>query len=138
MEELTLFTNWMNDLCVSSLLDRYDNHSEDSIASVAECIIKNPKDLYTFQLEENNYVELNQESLGEEVESFFNNYYEPGRLGNEQWLYKRVNAVVAHLNKEIDLFTQREEIRRSIIFCCKSSNHHFIIALNNKLSKSRL
>ena len=138
MEELTSFTNWMNDLCVSSLLDRYDNHSEDSIASVAECIIKNPKDLYTFQLEENNYVELNQESLGEEVESFFNNYSEPGRLGNEQWLYKRVNAVVAHLNKETDLFTQREEIRRSIIFCCKSSNHHFIIALNNKLSKSRL
>ena len=59
---------------------------------------------------------------------------EPGTLGNEQWLYKRVNAVVAHMKKQLNLFALKDDIRRSIIFCTKSCNYHFVIALNNKLS----
>lgn len=135
---LTSFSEWMKDLCVSSLLDRYDNHPDEIAASLAEVIIKNPKAICQFILKKESYVDYNQDSLEEDVSDFFYAFNESGKSFNEQWLYKRVNAVVAHLNKETDLFTQREEIRRSIIFCCKSSNHHFVIVLNNKLSKNRL
>lgn len=87
-----------------------------------------------YRTNKDDYIDSNQEYLGEEVALFFNTYNEPNTFGNEQWLFKRVNAVVAHINKEVDLFAVKDEIRRSIIFCSKSSNRHFIIALNNKLS----
>lgn len=135
---LTSFTNWMQDFCVSSLLERYDNRTEPIINSIAEAIIKHPKDLYAMDFHNEAYIEYNQDYLGEDVGSFFNAYNETGTLGNEQWLFKRAKAVVAHLNKEIDLFALKEEIRRSIIYCSKSCNYHFIIALNNKLRTSRL
>ena len=100
--------------------------------------IKTPKEICTFiERGSNGYIEYNQDYLGEEVGTFFNKFIEPGKLGNELWFYKRVNAVVAHLRKNIDLFSTKEEIRRSIIFCSKSSNHHFVITLNNKLSHFR-
>lgn len=133
---ITAFTDWMKDLCVSSLLEKYDNWNYPIITTVAESIIKEPKKLTTMEMSNDTYIEYNQDYLGEEVGTFFNEFDETGKLGNEKWLCKRVNAVVAHLNKKIDLFSQKEEIRRSIIFCSKSCNYHFIIALNNKLRTS--
>ena len=131
---LSLFTDWLKDLCVSSLTESYGIPSNDIIVDLAETIIKIPKKIYPIELKKDDYIDSNQEYLGEEVALFFNTYNEPNRSGNEQWLFKRVNAVVAHIKKGVDLFTVKDEIRRSIIFCSKSSNPHFIIALNNKLS----
>lgn len=135
---MTAFTKWMNDLCISSLIESYGSTSNGIFQLSAEAIINNPYKLDGIEDNNETYIEYNQDNLGEEVEIFFNKYTEKGKYGNELWLYKRVNAVIAHLLKEIDLFSQIEEIRRSIIFCSKSCNQHFIISLNNKLSKIRL
>ena len=130
---ITSFTKWMKELCVSSLLEKYDNWNNPIITTVAENIVMEPKKLSIMETNNDSYIEYNQDNLGVEVGTFFNEYKEPGKVGNEGWLYQRVNAVVAHLKEKIDLFSLKEEIRRSIIFCSKSCNYHFIIALNNKL-----
>ena len=135
---MSSFTKWMNDLCVSSLIEAYGSTSNGIFQHSAEAIINNPHKLERIEDNNETYIEYNQDNLGEEVETFFNNYTEKGKYGNELWLYKRVNAVVDHISKKIDLFSQIEETRRSIIFCSKSCNQHFIILLNNKLSKIRL
>ena len=136
-DTLVQFTDWIKDLCVSSMTEAYEYVSQDILFDLAETMIKHPKHIQTIDFKDEDYIESSQDYLGEEVGSFFNNYSEKGKFGNETWLYKRVNAVVAHMRKEIDLFMQKEEIRRSIIFCCKSSNKHFIISLNNKLSRCK-
>lgn len=128
------FTEWIDELCVSSMVEAYGSSSEGIIQDLAETMVKNPKGIYRLETSGDGYIESNQDYLGDEVGNFFSNYTEPGKVGNEIWLYKRVNAVAAHIRKEIDLFSQKEQIRRSIIFCCKSSNQHFVISLNNKLS----
>ena len=136
---LTSFTDWIKDLCVSSLIEAYGYVSHGLVEELAETIIKKPKEIRLLELSTDEYIESNQDYLGDEVGTFFNNFNEQGKVGNEMWLYKRVNAVVAHIRKEIDLFSikdeiQRDKIRRSIIFCSKSCNRHFVVALNNKLS----
>lgn len=78
---------------------------------------------------------MNQKNLlSKETTEFFNDYNEKGTTENENWMFQRVNAVAAHLKQKIDLFAQSGEIRRSIIFCCKSCNKQFIKELNNKLA----
>ena len=132
---LVQFTDWIKELCVSSMIEAYGDVSRGIIVDLAETMIKNPKHIQSIEFKNEDYIESSQDYLGEEVGTFFNLYSEKGKFGNETWLYKRVNAVAAHMRKEIDLFSQKEEIRRSIIFCCKSSNKHFIMSLNNKLSR---
>lgn len=134
-DTLAQFTDWIKDLCVSSMTEAYGYVSQGILFDLAETMIKHPKHIQSIDIKNEDYIESSQDYLGEEVGSFFNNYSEKGKFGNETWLYKRVNAVVAHMRKEINLFMQKEEIRRSIIFCCKSSNKHFIMSLNNKLSR---
>ena len=134
-DTLVQFTDWIKELCVSSMIEAYGDVSRGIIVDLAETMIKNPKHIQSIEFKNEDYIESSQDYLGEEVGTFFNLYSEKGKFGNETWLYKRVNAVAAHMRKEIDLFSQKEEIRRSIIFCCKSSNKHFIMSLNNKLSR---
>ena len=129
MEVLTSYTDWMKKLCVSSMIEQYGMTHEAKTELIAQTIIMNPKACHRESFDTERYVEHNQER----PIAFFDEHNESGKLGNEQWLFQRVNAVAKHINKEIDLFALNEEIRRSIIFCCKSSNYHFIIALNNKL-----
>ena len=134
MDVLTSFSNWMKELCISSLVESYSSAPESIAVSLAQTIIKDPSHIHELETRSEKYVETSQGYLGEEVGSFFEKYNERGKLGNEQWLYKRVNAVADHIKRNIDLFTQKDDIRRSIIFCCKACNYHFVIALNNKLS----
>lgn len=134
-EVMSSFKMWMKDLCSISLVDQYETTSEPFIKSLAETIVTDHEKCYHVDPDPEKYVENNQGDLGEETSTFFGKYAESGTRGNEQWLYKRVNAVVAHMNKKINLFEQKEDIRRSIIYCSKSCNYHFIIALNNKLSR---
>lgn len=102
---------------------------------MAETIVKDPKKIIKVDVSEDEYIDANQEYLGHNTSQFFEHFREPGKCGNEMWLFKRVNAVAAHLRQDIDLFSMSDEIRRSIIFCSKSSNSQFIISLNNKLSR---
>ena len=129
------YVEWMNELCISSLLERYNSSPDEITLSWAENIIKNPEKILRIDSKKDIFVDFNQDYLGEVVSLFFNQFNQKGKYGNELWLYKRVNAVASHLKKGIDLFSQQDEIRRSIIYCCKSCNEQFIIALNNKLAK---
>ena len=135
-EVLTLFTSWIEELCIDSLIDCYESNNLDYTDLMAKTIIKEPNKIIKVEASiEDNYIESNQEHLGQDTEQFFNHFSEPGKSGNELWLLKRTNAVAAHIRKDIDLFSMSDEIRRSIIFCCKSSNSQFILSLNNKLSR---
>lgn len=131
---LNSFSDWMSDLCVSSMVEAYDSISQGLPLSLAQTIVKEPKKIFRFDKPIDVSVEASQEYLGEEVSDFFDKFGESGKYGNEIWFFKRVNAVAAHINKEIDLFDQKDEVRRSIIFCSKSSNPQFVTALYNKLS----
>ena len=134
-EFFTSFTSWIKELCIESLIDCYESNHHDYIVMMAETIVKDPKKIIKVVVSEDEYIEANQEYLGHDTSLFFEQFRESGKCGNEMWLFKRVNAVAAHIRKEIDLFAMSEEIRRSIIFCSKSSNSQFIISLNNKLSR---
>lgn len=131
----TSFTSWIEELCIDSLIDCYESNNLEDIVMMAKTIVKDPKNIIKVEVSENEYIEANQEYLGHDISLFFEQFRESGKYGNEIWLFKRVNAVAAHIRKEIDLFSMSDEIRRSIIFCCKSSNSQFIISLNNKLSR---
>jgi hypothetical protein len=132
------FTLWLKDLCLDSLLDSYDSISNQLVISLAETIIKDRKHIYRAELDYTMYVETSQDYIDDNTGRFFMKYNEPGTLGNEQWMFKRVNALVDNLDKNINLFDESDEIRRSIIFCSKSCNCNFIVALNNKLANSKL
>lgn len=134
-EFLTSFTSWIKELCIESLIDCYESNCHEAIVLMAETIVKDPKKIIKVDVSEDEYIDANQEYLGHNTSQFFEHFREPGKCGNEMWLFKRVNAVAAHLRQDIDLFSMSDEIRRSIIFCSKSSNSQFIISLNNKLSR---
>lgn len=144
------YTQWMYDLCVASLTETYDLPTQGIAFQTAETLVKNPDRICRIEVKGTHYVETNQDLLDSQIENFFLPFEKSGTTGNEQWLYKRVNAVAAHLKGEIDLFEKvndfaaklnrgtdifatADEIRRSIIFCCKSTNQHFITLLNNQL-----
>jgi hypothetical protein len=129
------FEEWLKSLCVSSMLDNYGTTTNEFIFSLAKNIVYEPKKLILVDNTSNIYVEINQDFISESAGKFFIKYNEKNLKGNEQWMYKRINAVVANLRNKEDLFAQSDEIRRSIIFCSKSCNEQFIIGLNNKLIK---
>lgn len=131
-ETATSFEAWMKELAKSSMLDAYDTLHQEHVAEIANYIIN--KEKYRIELSDEDYIESNQQHLRDSTLRFFSLYDEPGKRGNELWLCQRVNAVVAHMQKKIDLFQESDEIRRSIIYCYKSQNYHFIILLNNKLN----
>lgn len=136
MEYISSFKEWLKDLSVLSILDSYDSNVDELIQTIAETIIKSPRELIKAEMKTYSYVEANQDYINDETNQFFNKYNESGKFGNEQWLYKRVNALVANIKEGSNLFEESEEIRRSITFCCKSSNNNFVLALNNKLIRS--
>jgi len=134
-EILCRFEEWLKQLCVVSMLENYESTPTDFIGSLAKSIVFEPKKLIRTDSDSCIYVDTCQDFISEPAGRFFTKYNEPNLNGNEQWMYKRINAVVANLSNRENLFEQSEEIRRSIIFCAKSCNNQFIIGLNNKLIK---
>ena len=135
---LNQFTSWIEDLCIESLMDAYGFEKQGIDHSLAETIIKKPEGITRYETNAIKYVESTQGYLGEEATMFFDLYGDQSKTDNENWLLKRVKAVAAHLQKKINLFQMNGEIRRSIIFCCKSSNQQFVISLNNQLCRKKL
>ena len=126
------FSNWIDDLMINSMVETYGISDDETSHILATAIVKEPKNLCEFSPKNRQYIDLKQDYINGDVERFFNDFYEKGTRDNEMWFYKRVNAVADHLKKKT-LFGKSDEIRRSIIYCCKSCNSQFIIALNNKL-----
>lgn len=138
-ETTASFTEWIKLLCKDSLLEQYDDKSNGVTDEMATGIIsKNCIYVETKGQDGSvDYVDVHQDYINEEASAFFDHYREKGAFGNEQWMMKRVNVVAAHLLGNANLFEQSDEIRRSIIFCRKACNRQFILALNNKIAKSK-
>ena len=134
IDTINSFDTWIMELCVDSLVETYDCHTDNVAASTARDIVCNHDNLVNIKMEYVGYVGVNQDFINNETAEFFEVYTEDNKSVNENWLLERVKAVEAHLNGTVDLFTQSDEIRRSIIFCSKSCNRQFIINLNNKLA----
>lgn len=141
-ETIESFKVWIKQLCEYSLLEQYANTNSEVTDKLVENIVR----FYLDNCRETimpmetrgvtDYVDVRQDYNSE----FFDQkkYIEPGKMGNELWMFKRVRAVADHFFKGVNLFEQLEEIRRSIIFCRKACNRQFIIALNNILAKGTL
>ncbi len=130
------FSNWLRELCVMSMVETYD-FGQDQNREFAQQIIEEGDFRNLPFLDNragNNYVfiDANQGELTDETNQFFEQFSNNGH-GNEEWFNRRVNALAAHIKGEVDLFKQSDEIRRSIMYCCKSSNDNFVIEVNNKL-----
>lgn len=132
-EVLGEFNAWLQDLFASSILDTYGINNELILNDIANCIA-GKEDYIHIDNQDEIFVEENQRLEDTEVNAFFERFSEPGQSYNEGWLFQRVNAMAAHLNKRIDLFKESLDIRRSIIFCRKSTPKAFLIELNNKMS----
>lgn len=132
-EVLGEFKAWLQELFVASILDTYGICEETILKDVAASIAGKEECLHIESFDEE-FIDQNQESEDSEINDFFEHFSEPGKSRNEGWLFQRVNAMAAHLKHEIDLFKEPAAVRRSILFCRKSSPKSFLIALNNKLS----
>lgn len=126
------FEPWAKQLCVMSLLNNYNGKPDEITKEVAENIVLNPKEMMIEEVDISKYVEHSQDFIGS-ASTFFYQYGGRGVNDNEEWLYRRVRAVVAQLEGNLNLFEQEEAIRRSIIYCNKANLYRFVIALNNEL-----
>jgi hypothetical protein len=152
------FRTWLEDLCISSLLEPYDSIPLD--VTIATNIIKETTLQQRERVDQEGYIEVSQEALPDGVKDFFDGV-PPSRQNispNELWLHQRVQVVVEQfmhkgvrqertngLQQKFDqiaklenysLFALPEEIRRSIIYCSKSSNVHFINHLYDELYRA--
>jgi hypothetical protein len=153
-----IFKTWLEDLCISSLLDSYDSIPLN--VTNATNIIKETTLQLREEVDQEGYIEENQEALPDGVQNFFDAVPPPRRniAPNELWLLQRVQVVVEQftnqcvnqerttgLQRKFDqianldtysLFALPEEIRRSIIYCSKSSIVHFINLLYDELYRA--
>ena len=128
------FGVWLKDLYAASILDIYGSIDDPILREVAESISGKSRCLH-IESHDEVFIEQNQDLDNPAVNAFFDCFDEPGRPRNERWLMQRVNALAAHLGNKLDLFKESHEVRRSIVFCRKSSPKAFLIELNNKLSQ---
>lgn len=127
------FTEWMKGLFRLSLLETYGDKADKFTSVLSDIIIFRPKEMLKEEIDYSRYVEHSQDYIDEPTTEFFNKFRDSGFNDNEQWLYKRVNVVVAQLRNKLDLFGMDEKIRRSIIYCNKANLYRFIVELNNRL-----
>lgn len=132
------FAEWMKGLAIASLTTSYEGEADPSTLSLAEAIIKEPHLApLASDGEREDYVLHNQETLHSATDKFFEDFPATGSH-NERWLSQRVSAVAAHYNqdnRQVGLLQATGEVRRSIIFCNKSSCKQFITTLYDKLSR---
>ncbi len=132
-EVLGEFKAWLQELFMASLLDTYGIYNEPILNHVAASISGKEECIFIESFDEV-FIDQNQALDNPEVNAFFEQFSEPGKARNEGWLFQRVNAMAAHLKQKIDLFKEPFEVRRSILFCRKSTPKAFLLELNNKLS----
>ncbi|MDD3944888.1 MAG: hypothetical protein PHS38_09255 [Bacteroidales bacterium] len=132
---ITTFYDWAKMLCALSLQESYSLHMTDIEKIIVDELVTDFERIRKLAYEPIEFVENNQEELDPDVIDFFSKYSENGHKFNEQWLYQRTNALAAHFKGEIQLLTESDKIKRSIIFCFKSTRKLFLLLLNNKIAK---
>jgi hypothetical protein len=131
-EVFTNFEKWMKELCLASMRPHHFGVNDAFAEKLAKSIIFNSNKLCKID-SKHQYIDANQDYIDEATTNFFLKYDEPNKTYNEQWMYRRVNALATHWKKKIDLFGQSDEVRRSIIYCFNSCYSNFMIAFNNKI-----
>lgn len=136
MEEFHL---WLLKLCAKSMRRPFNNTTIDANSdAIITDIVNNNRLIEINSSDHKDYwVSLNQD-LDENTRSFFETFYISGnRPANEIWLLQRVKCVAEQIrgNMDQDLFCQVGSIRRSVIFCYRSTTRHFLLELNNELAK---
>lgn len=132
------FHSWLVNLCEKSMSRPFYNTNIDiNSKSIISDIASNNQLFEIHQLDVNDrLINLNQD-LDEEADDFFINYRAAGNHSiNDQWFLQRVNCVAAQIKGTVDLFSQSDSIRRSIIYCYRSTTEQFLIELNNELAKN--
>lgn len=134
MEE---FHIWLLKLCEKSMRRPFNNTTidENSVAIITDIVNNNKLTEVNALDQEEHLVSVNQD-LDEFTNSFFARFSVPGnKPANEIWLLQRVKCVAEQIRGNMDLFSQVDSIRRSVIFCYRSTTWHFLLELNNELAK---
>lgn len=129
------FYDWLIKLCEKSMRRPFKNTSiDDNSETIITDIVNNNK-LFEINLKEDNLITQNQ-NLDEYTKDFFSRFVISGnKSANEIWLLQRVKCVAEQIRGNMDLFSLAGSIRRSVIFCYRSTTQHFLIELNNELAK---
>lgn len=123
------FEKWIKQLFISSMTEGYGDPSNDYKSALSLSIL-NKENFINVENIDTQLIDISQPYLTNHTLSFFNNFKIIGKPRNEKWFHQRAYAVVSHLNKDKDLFSESEEIRRSVIFYCKSKNELFLCLIN--------
>lgn len=131
------FHAWLLKLCEKSMRRPFKNMTIDVNSSEIITDIVNKKKLIEIKSidQDENMISLNQE-LDECTQSFFSQFSVPGnKSANDTWLLQRVKCVAEQIRGRINLFEQFGSVRRSIIYCYRSTTPQFLLELNNELAK---
>lgn len=133
------FHAWILKLCAKSMRRSYNNTTIDvnSDAIITDIVNNNKLTEVNARDLEGHMISVNQD-LDEFTNSFFAKFSVPSnKPANEIWLLQRVKCVAEQIrgNMDPDLFSQTDSIRRSVIFCYRSTTRHFLLELNNELAK---
>lgn len=131
------FHAWLLKLCDKSMRRPFKDISIDanSEAIITDIVNKNKLIEVNTRDQEEHLISVNQE-LDEYTNSFFAMFSIPGnKSANDIWLLQRVKCVAEQIRGNMDLFSLAGSIRRSVIFCYRSTTQHFLIELNNELAK---
>ncbi len=131
------YYDWLIKLCEKSMRRPFKNVTIDANSEAIITDIVNKKKLVEIHVldQEDDFISQNQD-LDEYTESFFTPFYAPGRKSaNATWLLQRVKCVSKQLRGNLDLFSLSGSIRRSVIFCYRSTTQQFLLELNNELAK---
>jgi hypothetical protein len=128
------FNIWLAELCRISMYESYKTGADDDEKWLINNFFEAEHIRMTFK-DDDAYIDNNQDDIDDEVVSFFNDYSEPGKKMNEQWLFQRVNTLCAYFKSGNDIMSYSDKVRRSIIFCYKSTRKQFLKILYNKMSR---
>ena len=131
------FHAWLLKLCDKSMRRPFKDISIDanSEAIITDIVNKNKLIEVNTRDQEEHLISVNQE-LDEYTNSFFAMFSIPGnKSANDIWLLQRVKCVAEQIRGNMDLFSLAGSVRRSVIFCYRSTTQHFLIELNNELAK---
>lgn len=131
------FHAWLVCLCEKSMKRPFVNSTIDTNSeAIISDIVNRRKLMEIYDIEnEESMISTNQE-LDEYTQSFFSGYPITGnKSANDIWLMQRVKCVADQIRGNVNLFNQSGSIRRSIIFCYRSTTQQFLLELNNELAK---
>lgn len=131
------FYIWLVRLCEKSMRRPFKNATIDVNSDAIITDITNKNELVKVNpIDPDEYMVSHNQDLDEYTNDFFSQFVVYGNnSANHIWLLQRVKCVAEQIRGNIDLFSQSGSIRRSIIYCYRSTTQQFLLELNNELAK---